>query len=283
MTGSFGSVEGILTLAEQVPGETYKHGDRIRCYVVTAKRGMRGPQIELSRSHPGLVKKLFALEVPEVASGAVEIASLAREAGHRTKMAVHTKVPGLNAKGACIGPMGARVRAVMAELHGEKIDIVDFSEDPQTYVAAALSPARVQSVTIVNAADRSARVVVPDYQLQPGRRAIGVVVTPVLPAESAHGPALSEDRTDGVVPEDDAIGDVVTAHHQPVTVGGPPRGEHLVSDDRAVEMGLADPDRRRAQSGSDRQPGHGELAPQVGGRCVDGPVGEGGRDEGGGR
>ena len=165
VTVSFGSVEGILTLAEQVPGETYKHGDRIRCYVVTAKRGMRGPQIELSRSHPGLVKKLFALEVPEVASGAVEIASLAREAGHRTKMAVHTKVPGLNAKGACIGPMGARVRAVMAELHGEKIDIVDFSEDPQTYVAAALSPARVQSVTIVNAADRSARVVVPDYQL----------------------------------------------------------------------------------------------------------------------
>ncbi len=165
VTVSFGSVEGILTLSEQVPGESYRHGDRIRCYVVTAKRGLRGPQIELSRTHPGLVKKLFALEVPEVASGDVEIASLAREAGHRTKIAVHTKVPGLNAKGACIGPMGARVRAVMAELHGEKIDIVDYSEDPQEYIAAALSPARVQSVTIVNQAERSARVVVPDYQL----------------------------------------------------------------------------------------------------------------------
>lgn len=165
VTVSFGSVEGILPLAEQVPGETYKHGDRIRCYVVAAKRGMRGPQIDLSRTHPNLVRKLFALEVPEVANGTVEIVELAREAGHRTKIAVHSKVPGLNAKGACIGPMGARVRAVMAELGGEKIDIVDWSPDPQEFVAAALSPARVQSVTIVDAKTQSARVVVPDYQL----------------------------------------------------------------------------------------------------------------------
>ncbi|GAA1749145.1 transcription termination factor NusA [Nostocoides vanveenii] len=162
---SFGSVEGILPAAEQVPGEIYKHGDRIRCYVVTAKRGLRGPQIELSRTHPNLVRKLFALEVPEVANGTVQIASLAREAGHRTKIAVFATVPGLNAKGACIGPMGARVRAVMAELGGEKIDIVDFSEDPAEFVASALSPARVQSVTIVDADARSARVIVPDYQL----------------------------------------------------------------------------------------------------------------------
>jgi len=148
-----------------VPGEIYKHGDRIRCYVVIAKRGLRGPQIELSRTHPNLVRKLFALEVPEVANGTVQIASLAREAGHRTKIAVFATVPGLNAKGACIGPMGARVRAVMAELGGEKIDIVDFSEDPAEFVASALSPARVQSVTIVDADARSARVIVPDYQL----------------------------------------------------------------------------------------------------------------------
>lgn len=165
VTVSFGSVEGILPAAEQVPGESYKHGDRIRCYVVAAKRGMRGPQIELSRTHPNLVRKLFALEVPEVANGSVEIVELAREAGHRSKMAVRSTVPGVNAKGACIGPMGARVRAVMAELGGEKIDIVDYSDDPREFVAAALSPSRVQSVTIVDPATKSARVVVPDYQL----------------------------------------------------------------------------------------------------------------------
>lgn len=165
VTVDFGSVEGILPLAEQVPGEKYVHGQRLRTYVVSVKRGLRGPQIGLSRTHPNLVRKLFALEVPEIADGSVEIAALAREAGHRTKIAVHTKVPGLNAKGACIGPMGARVRAVMSELHGEKIDIVDYSDDPATFIAAALSPSRVQSVEIVDRQLRAARVVVPDYQL----------------------------------------------------------------------------------------------------------------------
>ena len=126
---------------------------------------MRGPQITLSRSHPNLVKKLFALEVPEIADGTVEIAAIAREAGHRTKLAVRSTASGVNAKGACIGPMGSRVRAVMAELHGEKIDIVDWSDDPAELVAHALSPARVTSVEVVDAAARSARVVVPDFQL----------------------------------------------------------------------------------------------------------------------
>ena len=161
----FGSVEGILPGAEQVPGETYPHGSRLRTFVVSVKRGPRGPQIGLSRTHPNLVRKLFALEVPEIADGSVEIAALAREAGHRTKIAVHSTVPGLNAKGSCIGPMGQRVRAVMAELQGEKIDIVDYSGDPATFIAAALSPARVSSVQIVDPQLRSARVVVPDYQL----------------------------------------------------------------------------------------------------------------------
>ncbi|WP_353950538.1 transcription termination factor NusA [Knoellia sp. S7-12] len=165
VTVDFGSVEGILPLAEQVPGEKYVHGQRLRVYVVSVKRGLRGPQIGLSRTHPNLVRKLFALEVPEIADGSVEIAALARESGHRSKIAVHTKVAGLNAKGACIGPMGARVRAVMAELHGEKIDIVDFSEDPATFIASALSPSRVQSVEIVDWQLRAARVIVPDYQL----------------------------------------------------------------------------------------------------------------------
>ena len=161
----FGTVEGILPLAEQVPGERYVHGERLRCYVVQVRKGMRGPQITLSRTHPDLVKKLFAMEVPEIADGSVEIGAIAREAGHRTKLAVHAKRSGVNAKGACIGPMGQRVRNVMNELHGEKIDIVDFSEDPATFVASALSPARVSSVEVVDLAARSARVIVPDYQL----------------------------------------------------------------------------------------------------------------------
>ncbi|MDQ1484831.1 MAG: transcription termination/antitermination protein NusA [Actinomycetota bacterium] len=160
-----GKVEAVLPAAEQVPGERYEHGSRIRCYVVQVHKGVRGPQISLSRTHPGLVRKLFALEVPEIADGSVEIAALAREAGHRTKIAVRSNVAGLNAKGACIGPLGQRVRAVMAELHGEKIDIVDWSDDPAEFVAQALSPARVSAVEVVDLASRSARVTVPDYQL----------------------------------------------------------------------------------------------------------------------
>ncbi|MDN5794205.1 MAG: transcription termination factor NusA [Intrasporangium sp.] len=161
----FGNVEGLLPLAEQVPGEKYLHGERLRSYVVSVKRGPKGPQVGLSRTHPNLVRQLFKFEVPELADGTVEIAALAREAGHRTKVAVRSSVPGVNAKGACIGPMGARVRAVMTELRGEKIDIVDYSEDPAAFVAAALSPARVQAVEIVDPSARAARVTVPDYQL----------------------------------------------------------------------------------------------------------------------
>ena len=160
-----GKLEALLPLGERVPGESYDHGSRIKCIVVSVRKGMRGPQITLSRSHPNLVKKLFALEVPEIADGSVEIAAIAREAGHRTKIAVRSTVPGVNAKGACIGPMGQRVRNVMSELHGEKIDIVDWSDDPAELVAHALSPARVSSVEVVSAAEKSARVVVPDFQL----------------------------------------------------------------------------------------------------------------------
>jgi N utilization substance protein A len=160
-----GKLEALLPAGERVPGEKYTHGTRIKCIVVSVRKGMRGPQVTLSRTHPNLVKKLFALEVPEIADGSVEIAAIAREAGHRTKIAVHSTVPGVNAKGACIGPMGQRVRNVMAELHGEKIDIVDWSDDPATLVANALSPAQVTAVEIVSLAEKSARVVVPDFQL----------------------------------------------------------------------------------------------------------------------
>ncbi|GII99398.1 NusA antitermination factor [Sediminihabitans luteus] len=160
-----GGTEAVLPPHEQVPTEEYVHGERLRALVLDVARGPKGPQITMSRTHPGLVRKLFELEVPEIADGSVEITAVAREAGHRTKLAVRSTVSGLNAKGACIGPLGSRVRAVMAELHGEKIDIVDHSDDPARFVANALSPARVSSVTVVDAAARAARVVVPDYQL----------------------------------------------------------------------------------------------------------------------
>lgn len=160
-----GNIEAIMPLAEQVPGESYAHGKRMRVYVVSVRREQRGPQVVVSRTHPNLVKKLFAMEVPEIADGTVEIKEIAREAGHRSKIAVHTKHADVNAKGACIGPMGARVRAVMHELNEEKIDIVDWSDNPEEFIANALSPAKVASVTVVDQGARAARVIVPDYQL----------------------------------------------------------------------------------------------------------------------
>ena len=160
-----GKVEAILPQSEQVPGEEYTHGTRIKAYVVGVARGTRGPQVTVSRTHPNLVRKLFALEVPEIADGSVEIVAVAREAGHRSKIAVRTSVDGLNAKGACIGPMGQRVRNVVAELHGEKIDIIDWAEDPATYVGNALSPAHALRSEVVDPAAQKVRVVVPDFQL----------------------------------------------------------------------------------------------------------------------
>ena len=158
-------VEGVIPVTEQVPGEEYSHGRRIKAYVVDVRRGPRGPLITLSRSHRDLVKALFALEAPEIADGTVEIVAAAREAGHRTKIAVRSHSPEVNAKGACIGPMGQRVRAVTAELDGEKIDIIDYDDDPAVFVGNALSPAKVVSVEVVDEATRSTRVVVPDFQL----------------------------------------------------------------------------------------------------------------------
>ena len=197
-----GKIEAILPPTEQVPGERYAHGERLRCYVLHVRKGYRGPSITLSRTHPNLVKKLFALEVPEIASGAVEIVAIAREAGHRTKIAVTSNQPGVNAKGACIGPMGSRVRNVMTELHGEKIDIVNYSEDPPQFVAHALSPARVLRVNVVDAQARVAQVIVPDYQLslaigkegQNARLAARLTgwkidIQPDSPADPASGPA----------------------------------------------------------------------------------------------
>ena len=162
---NLGSIEALMPPEEQVPGEDYSHGKRIRVYVTNVQRGLRGPMITVSRTHPNLVRKLFALEVPEVASGLVEIPSVAREAGHRTKISVRSKDPAINAKGACIGELGQRVRAVSAELNEEKIDVVDFSEDLAEYVAHALSPAKVSSSFVIDPAQKAVRVLVPDFQL----------------------------------------------------------------------------------------------------------------------
>jgi len=160
-----GSVEAILPPEEQVPGEEYTHGSRLRVYVTSVAKGLKGPQITVSRTHPGLVRRLFALEVPEIAAGLVEIVSLAREAGHRTKIAVRANDPAINAKGACIGEMGRRVRAVTEELAGEKIDIVDHDPELAAFVANALSPAKVTSSFILDANTKAVRALVPDYQL----------------------------------------------------------------------------------------------------------------------
>ena len=162
---NLGRVEGRIPPQEQVPGEVYNHGDRIKCFVVEVKQGLKGPEIMLSSSHPALVKQLFAFEVPEINDRIVEIMAVAREAGHRTKLAVKSHRAGVSPKGSLIGPMGSRARAVMDELHGEKIDIVDWSEDPAEFVAAALAPAKVSKVEITDLATRSAKVIVPDYQL----------------------------------------------------------------------------------------------------------------------
>ena len=198
-----GKVEAVLPQSEQVPGEAYTHGSRIKAYVVSVARTFRGPQVTVSRTHPHLVRKLFALEVPEIADGSVEIVAVAREAGHRSKIAVRTKVPGLNAKGACIGPMGQRVRNVMSELHGEKIDIVDWSDDPATFVASALSPARVTA---------------PGSSTRRPRRSASS-----SPTTSSRWPSARKGRTPAWPPGSPAAGSTSAATRRPRTTPPPPR------------------------------------------------------------
>lgn len=156
--------DAFLSANEQVKGEAIHEGDRVRVYVVEVRRTTRGPQVLISRTHPGLVKRLFELEVPEIYDGTVEVMSIAREAGSRTKLAVWSEDPNVDPIGACVGPRGQRVNAVVEELRGEKVDIIKWSDDPEQYVAAALAPADVLSVTELEPG-KSCRVVVPDDQL----------------------------------------------------------------------------------------------------------------------
>ena len=159
-----GKAEAVLPYSEQIPTEEYMVGQRIKCYVVEVRNSPKGAQIQLSRTHPGLLKRLFELEVPEIYDGVVELHSVAREPGKRSKIAVYSRDPNVDCVGACVGPKGARVQNIVMELQNEKIDIVKWDEDPAVYIANALSPAQVVSVTIDEGA-KSSVVVVPDYQL----------------------------------------------------------------------------------------------------------------------
>jgi transcription termination/antitermination protein NusA len=161
---NLGRVEALLPQAEQVPQERYEHNARLKAYIVEVRKSPKGPQIVVSRTHPGLVKRLFELEVPEINDGVVEIKAMAREPGHRTKVAVWSNDPNVDAAGACIGARGARVRMVVNELRGEKIDIVPFNHDAQDFVREALGPAKVKEVRI-DEATGTATVIVPDNQL----------------------------------------------------------------------------------------------------------------------
>ncbi|SES78192.1 transcription termination factor NusA [Anaerobranca gottschalkii] len=159
-----GKTEAILPPTEQTPNEEYKQGDRLKTYVLEVKNTSKGPQIFVSRSHPGMIKRLFELEVPEIFDGIVQIKSVSREAGYRSKIAVYSKDPEVDPIGACVGPKGMRVQAIVNELRGEKIDIVNWSEDPKEFISQALSPAKVISVD-VNLDEKIAKVIVPDNQL----------------------------------------------------------------------------------------------------------------------
>ena len=159
-----GKIDAVLAANEQIPGEQYNFMDRIKVYVLEVKQTPKGPQIYVSRTHPELVKRLFEQEVPEVHDGTVEIKSIAREAGSRTKIAVYSKDENVDALGACVGQNGYRVNVIVNELGGEKIDVINWSEDPKEFIAAALSPSKVLAVAI-NEAEQSAKIVVPDHQL----------------------------------------------------------------------------------------------------------------------
>jgi N utilization substance protein A len=159
-----GKVEALLPQAEQVPSEPYRNGERLKAYITEVRKGTKGPQIVVSRSHPGLLKALFAMEVPEIEEGIVEIKQVAREPGHRSKMAVSSREPAVDPVGACVGPKGGRVRMVVNELRGEKIDVVPWSENPGEFVANALQPAKVKEVR-TDPETGTALVIVPDYQL----------------------------------------------------------------------------------------------------------------------
>lgn len=211
-----GRVEGILPFAEQIEGETFQPNDKIKCYVQEVRKTTKGPEIILSRTHPGLLKRLFEMEVPEIYSGTVEIKSVVREAGSRAKIAVYAMDPNVDPVGACVGPKGQRVQNIVNELHDEKIDIVRWDEDPAIYIANALSPAKVVSVSVWDE-ERSSYVIVPDYQLS---LAIGKAgQNAVLPNKltnwkidiKSESQAAEEGFGEEIEEDDDILSDIETA------------------------------------------------------------------------
>ncbi len=201
-----GKVEALLPLSEQMPNETYKHNDRIKAYITKVEKTTKGPQILISRTHPGLLKRLFELEVPEIFDGTVELKSVAREAGDRSKIAVHAENPEVDPVGSCVGPKGQRVQAIVNELKGEKIDIVRWSEDPVEYVANALSPAKVMQVK-VNEEEKMTQVIVPDYQLSLaiGKRGQNARLAAKLTGWKIDIKSQSEAESLGLYNPDDAL------------------------------------------------------------------------------
>ena len=161
---NIGKTEALILTQELIPGETFKVGDRLIAYITKVEKSLKGPQVFISRTHPGLVKRLFEREVPEIYEGIIDIVSVSREAGSRTKMAVKTSMENIDPVGSCVGPRGGRVQNIINELHGEKIDIIEWSPIPAQYIASALSPAQVLAVDVDEEA-KAAKVVVPDDQL----------------------------------------------------------------------------------------------------------------------
>ena len=210
-----GRVEGILPFAEQIEGEEFQPNDKIKCYVLEVRKTTKGPEIILSRTHPGLLKRLFELEVPEIYSGTVEIKSGVREAGSRSKIAVYAMDPAVDPVGACVGPKGQRVQNIVNELHDEKIDIVRWDEDPAIYIANALSPAKVVSVSVWEE-EKSSYVIVPDYQLslaigkagQNARLAAKLTNWKIDIKSETQANEEGFGETDGADLDDDILGDI---------------------------------------------------------------------------
>jgi N utilization substance protein A len=232
-----GKVEALLPVQEKVPSESYRHSERLKAYIVEVRRTSKGPQIIVSRTHPELLKKLFALEVPEVAEGIVEIKAVAREPGHRSKIAVTSHEPGVDPVGACVGAKGSRVRMVVNELKGEKIDVVEWSEDPARFVAKALAPASVKEVRI-DEETQTALVIVPDYQLslaigkegQNARLAARLtgwridIKSESQLAEEEAGPRPPEPAPTAEEPQPEAAGEQPKAEPTDATEGSPEEG-----------------------------------------------------------
>ncbi|MCM3569063.1 transcription termination factor NusA [Neobacillus mesonae] len=203
---SLGKIEALLPVNEQMPNEKYKPHDRIKVFITKVEKTTKGPQIFVSRTHPGLLKRLFEIEVPEIYDGTVEIKSVAREAGDRSKISVHSDNPEVDPVGSCVGPKGARVQAVVNELKGEKIDIVKWSDDPVVFVANALSPSKVLDV-IVKEEEKATTVVVPDYQLSLaiGKRGQNARLAAKLTGWKIDIKSESEARELGIYPREEMI------------------------------------------------------------------------------